>query len=335
MKAIWLTAAGEPEVLQFNDNAPLPVLPGAQFMRVRLHAAGLNPVDYKLRARGGFFPQNLPAVLGCDGAGIVEEVGADVRRFKPGDAVYFFNGGLGGTEPGNYAEYTVIHEDYAAAKPASLSFVQAAAVPLVFITAWETLFDRARLQAGQRVLIHAGAGGVGHVAIQLAKLKGAHIATTVSDADKGAFVLELGADHWIDYHRQDFVAETLAWSAGEGADVVMDNVGGEVFCQSFSAAKIYGHVVTLLEPPCDAAALKIAKLRNLSLSFELMLTPILQGMHTARVAQTRMLEEAARLLDSGQLRIEVSHVLPLEQAAHAHQLLEAGHMRGKVVLEIA
>jgi NADPH:quinone reductase len=335
MHAVLLTAAGNADVLHFSTEVPLPQLPGPHFMRVRLHAAGLNPVDYKLRQRGGFFPQNLPTVLGCDGAGVVEEIGAAVSRFKPGDAVYFFNGGLGGVEPGNYAQYTVIHEDYAAPKPACLSFIEAAAVPLAFITAWEALIDRAHLTAGQSVLIHAGAGGVGHLAVQLAKIKGAKVVTTVSNVEKAAFVRELGADHCILYRDNDFVAATLDWSHAQGVDVVMDNVGGDVFCASFNAAKIYGQVVTLLEPPCDSTAIKVAKLRNLSLSFELMLTPILQGMHTARLAQTQMLQEAGRLFEQGHLHVKVTQVFPLHQAAHAHRLLEEGHVRGKIVLDIA
>lgn len=334
MKAVVMHAAGGPEVLQIEKNAALPELPGPEYVRVRLYAAGVNPVDYKLRIKGGFFPDRLPAILGCDGAGIVEQVGSGVTRFRPGDAVYFFNGGLGGPEPGNYAEYTIVHQDYLAVKPASLSFTQAAAVPLVLITAWEALFDRARLQAGQSVLIHAGGGGVGHVAVQLARHYGARVAATVSAA-KAEFVQKLGADLCIDYRSTDFVNAALDWSGGEGVDVVMDNVGGEVFCRSFGAAKIYGCVVTLLEPPCDQNALKTAKLRNLSLSFELMLTPVLQNIHQARVAQTRMLEQAAQLIDAGQLEVVVSRALPLEQAAEAHRLLEAGHTLGKIVLEIA
>jgi NADPH2:quinone reductase len=333
MKAVLLTAAGGLENLQLSQ-VPKPELPGPEYLRVRLRAAGINPVDCKLRLRGGYDPDRLPVILGCDGAGVVEGVGARVNRFKPGDPVFFFNGGIGGAEPGNYAEYTVIHQDYAARKPANLSMEQAAAVPLAWITAWESLIDRGRLQAGQSVLIHAGAGGVGHLALQLAKTFGARVAVTVGGADKIALAQRLGADLSIDYRQRDFVQATLDWTQGRGADVVLDTVGGETFCRSFGAAKIYGQVVTLLEYPCDAAAIKLAKLRNLSLSYELMLTPLHLGMHGARVAQRRMLDAAADKLARGEITVEVSRVLPLEQAAEAQRLVESGHTVGKIVLSM-
>lgn len=333
MKAVLLTAAGGPEMLRVKD-VPVPELPGPEYLRVRLRAAGVNPVDYKLRLKGGYHPERLPVILGCDGAGVVDKIGNQVNRFKPGDEVFFFNGGIGGPEPGNYAEYTVVHQDYAARKPANLSMEEAAAVPLAWITAWESLIDRARLRAGQSALIHAGAGGVGHLALQLAKSLGARVAVTVSGADKAALARRLGAEVCIDYREQDFVQAILDWTQGQGVDVVLDTVGSETFCRSFGATKIYGQIVTLLECPCDAAAVKLAKLRNLSLSYELMLTPMYLGMHGARVAQRHMLEEAARKLAQGEIRVEVSRVLALEQAAEAQRLVEAGHTVGKIVLSI-
>jgi NADPH2:quinone reductase len=329
MKAILMTAAGGPEVLQLAD-IPVPELPGPFYIRVKLHAAGVNPVDTKLR-KGGV--PVLPAVLGCDGAGVVESVGASVARFKPGDEVYFFNGGIG-TEQGNYAEYAVIHEDYAAARPNGLSMIAAAALPLVWITAWESLLDRAQLKAGERVLIHAAAGGVGHVAVQLAKHLGAQVAVTVSGTDKAAFARELGADRIIDYRTEDFVASVLEWTGGEGVDVVFDTVGGATFCRSFSAAKVYGRVVTLLQTACEAGDLKTARSRNQSIHYELMLTPLQLGLHEARIRQREMLEEASDLAGRGKLKVTVSRVLPLQQAADAHRLIEEGHVSGKLVLEI-
>ena len=166
MKAILATAAATPDVLQLRE-IPKPELPSDHHLLVKLAAAGVNPLDAKLRAKPAYYPDKLPAILGCDGAGIVEAVGGAVTRFKVGDAVYFCNGGIG-DEPGCYAEYTTLHEDYCAAKPANLSLQDSAALPLVLITAWEALVERVNLQAGQTLLIHAAAGGVGHIAVQLA-----------------------------------------------------------------------------------------------------------------------------------------------------------------------
>jgi len=333
MKAVLLTAAGGTENLKIAE-VPIPPLPSSEHLQVKLHAAGVNPVDYKMRQRGGFFPDKLPVILGCDGAGIVTAIGNAVTRFKIGDEVYFFNGGIGTNEPGNDAEYTTIHQEYATLKPKNWSMIEAAALPLVWITAWESLVDRAQLQAGQTVLIHAGAGGVGHVAIQLAKSLGAKVAVTVSHSEKADFARSLGADQCINYAQTDFVQATLDWTQGQGVDVLYDTVGGDVFCRSFAATRIYGRVVSLLEKACDGEAIKIAKVRNLSLIFELMLTPMLLGIHSARIAQRQMLEEATRKAEAGQLRVKVSHVLPLTEVAEAHRLIEAGHTVGKIVLTI-
>jgi NADPH2:quinone reductase len=333
MKAVLLTAAGGIEVLKLTE-VDIPNIPHPEYLRVRLLAAGVNPVDYKMRNRGGIAPDKLPKILGCDGAGIVESVGEAVTRFQVGDEVYFFNGGIGTDEPGNYAEYTVIHQDYVAPKPSQLSMQEAAALPLAWITAWESLVDRVQLRSNQTVLIHAGAGGVGHLAIQLAKNREARVAVTVSNPEKATFAQSLGADHCIDYTQTDFVQATLDWTQGEGVDVVFDTVGSETFCRSIAATRIYGKIVTLLEKACHEEAIKLAKLRNISLSYELMLTPMLQGMSIARIAQRKMLEEAHRMIELGQLQVKVGQVFPLDKVAQAHQLIEAGHTLGKIVLTI-
>jgi NADPH2:quinone reductase len=277
-------------------------------------------------------PDKLPIILGCDGAGVVDGGGDAETRFKVGDEVYFFNGGIGSDEQGNYAEYSTIHQDYAAIKPKSISMAKAAALPLAWITAWEALVDRAQLQADQTVLIHAGAGGVGHLAVQLAKSLGARVAVTISSQEKADFAKSLDADYCINYIQTDFVQAALDWTSGTGVDVVFDTVGGDIFCRSIEAARIYGKVVTLLEPPCDSGAIKIAKFRNLSLIYELMLTPMLQGMHEARVAQRVMIEEATRLIEANRLQVRVTKALPLAQVAEAHRFVEEGHTMGKIVL---
>ena len=333
MKAIFVTAAGGPEVLQLRD-AETPQIKGAHEVQVKLHAAGVNPVDTKLRAKNGYYPNAHPFIPGCDGAGVVEAVGGAVTRVKPGDEVYFCHGGIGAA-PGNYAEYAVLHQDYCAMKPANLNMTQAAAVPLVLITAWEALFERAQLQAGETVLIHAAAGGVGHVAVQLAKQRGARVIATVSSAEKAAFAQTLGAEKTIHYQQQDFVEAVLNWTQGRGADVALDTVGGETFCKSFGAAKVYGRVVTLLQSACESAQTALARSRNLSIAYTLMLTPMFYGMHDALVAQRKILEAGAKLIEAGKLKISVSQTLPLAQAAEAHRLIEAGHTTGKIVLRIS
>ncbi len=330
MRAILATAPGSTNVLQLRD-VPKPALPSPQHVLVKLAAAGVNPVDTKLRAKPAYHPDKLPAILGCDGAGTVEAVGSGVTRFKVGDAVFFCNGGIG-DEPGNYAEYTTLQEDHCAKKPTSLSLQESAALPLVFITSWEALVERAHLQAGQTLLIHAGAGGVGHVAIQLARHLGARVAVTVGDQHKAEFAHSLGAEKIINYKSQDFVQEILDWTGSRGADVVYDTVGGETYLRSLNATRIGGKVLSLLSTPLSLADTQLARLRNLSLCYELMLTPQAMGLNEQRIRQREMLEQAAALVDAGQLVVHVSHRLPLEQAAEAHKLIEAGGMIGKVVL---
>jgi NADPH2:quinone reductase len=331
MKAMVMTATGGREVLALRE-IPEPPLRTGHDLLVRVKAAGVNPVDTKLRSRGTFYPDRLPCVLGCDGAGVVEEVGADARRFRAGDEVYFCNGGIGG-DPGCYAEHAVVDERYVAAKPRSLDFAQAAAAPLVLITAWESLYDRGRMHASQTVLVHAGAGGVGHVAIQLARRAGCRVLTTVSTDEKAAFVRGLGAEEVIPYRTVDVADAALSWTDGVGVDVALDTVGGETFAHTFCAVRHYGDLVTLLQPPADVDW-KLARLRNLRVSLELMLTPMYDDLHDARLHQADILAQCARLFDEGLLSVHVSHRLPLEEAAEAHRLIEQGGLTGKVVLEI-
>lgn len=331
MKAVLMHAPGAPQALSLAD-VPAPQIAHDTDLLVRLKAAGVNPIDTKLRAKGTYFPERMPAILGCDGAGVVEAAGTKVTRFKPGDAVYFCNGGIGG-HPGNYAEYAVVDARFAARKPASLDFNHAAAAPLVLITAWEALHDRARMAAGQAVLIHAGAGGVGHVAIQLAKAAGCRVLSTVGSAAKAEFARLLGADEAILYRETDFVQAVLDLTGGQGADVVFDTVGGATFSDSFAAVRPYGDLVTLLQPGPETDW-KVARLRNLRVSQELMLSPMVFGWTEAQQHQAWILEQCAERFDAGRLRVHVDRVLPLGEAAEAHRLIEAGEITGKVVLAI-
>ncbi|MGB5734290.1 MAG: zinc-dependent alcohol dehydrogenase family protein [Thiohalocapsa sp.] len=330
MKAILMREPGGPEVLTETD-LPMPGIEHPTDVLVRLAAAGVNPVDTKIRSRGTLLPETLTAVLGCDGAGVVEAVGDGVRRFKPGDAVWFCHGGLGGPN-GNYAEYIVVDEAVAQPKPQSLDFVHAAAGPLVLITAWEALHDRARIHEGQTVLIHAGAGGVGHVAIQLARLAGARVAATVSSPEMADYVHSLGAECAINYRDEDLVDAIADWTEGRGVDVAFDTVGGDVFRRTIPAMAVYGDLVTILDP--SPADLKEARNLNLRISLELMLTPQLRKMKDAMAYQGSILRRCGDLFDQSKLEIYVGKTFPLASAAEAHRSLEAGGTKGKLVLTI-
>lgn len=331
MKAVLMTASGAPDVLQLQD-VPTPMVTAQTDLLVRLRAAGVNPIDTKLRQRGTFYPDQMPAILGCDGAGVVEAIAPEVSRFKVGDEVYFCNGGLGG-HPGTYAEYAIVDERFAAHRPRSLSFEAAAAAPLVLITAWEALYDRGRLQSGQTVLIQAGAGGVGHVAIQLAKQVGARVCTTVSSVEKANFVKQLGADEVILYPQTDVVQAVMDWTNGVGVDLGFDTVGGSSLSQTIACTKVYGDVVTILAPDGETNW-KLVRDRNQRVAFELMLTPMLQGMIQAQQSQAKILEQCSRLIEQQRLVIHVGQTFPLAAAAEAHQCLESGAMTGKLALII-
>lgn len=333
MKAVFMTTPGNPEVLQ-PQTTPEPTIQTPTQILVKIQGAGINPIDTKLRRHGTFYPDQMPAILGCDGAGIVEAVGAEVTQFKPGDEVYYCWGGLGLKATGNYAEYAVIEEISVAPKPRSLSFAEAAAAPLVLITAWEALFDRGHLESGQNVLIHAGAGGVGHVAIQLAKLKGANVSTTVSTPDKERLVRQLGADCPILYKQTDFVQTIRDWTEGNGVDLAFDTVGGTTFFDTFAAIRTYGDIVTLLQPDTAKGNLKEARDRNLRIGLELMLTPILRNIKSSLVHQADILRQCSEWFDAGKLKIHLSQTYPLEEAVAAHRAVESGSMMGKVSLII-
>jgi len=329
MKVIEMRETGGPAVLQLVDR-PRPQLTGPTDILVRLKAAGVNPVDTKIRQRGALLPDGLPAVLGCDGAGVVEEAGAEVTRFKPGDEVWFCHGGLGGPV-GNYAEYIVLDNQLAQSKPLSIDFVHTASAPLVLLTAWEALHDRARLSEGQTVLIHAGAGGVGHVAIQIARAAGARVCTTVSSPEKADFANALGAEYCINYQEEDLVESIMDWTEGRGVDVALDTVGPEVFRRTIPAMAHYGDLVTILDPGPDLD-LKEARNRNLRISLELMLTPMLFNLQRARTHQGEILRRCAKMIDRGDIKIHVSQSFPLAEAQKAHKLIEEGHVSGKLAL---
>jgi NADPH2:quinone reductase len=329
MRAMLMTAVGGPEVFKLAEQ-PAPEISAEHDVLVRLRAAGINPVDYKLRS-GGTIGGSLPAILGWDGAGVVESVGPAVTRVRAGDEVYFCDGGFG-PSPGTYAELKVLDERYLAHKPKRLSFVEAAAAPLVTITAWEALRERARVGNDQFVLVQAGAGGVGHMAVQIARLAGARVATTVTPGRKAELASSIGAELCIDYRREDVGERLRAWTGRDGADVVHDTVGGRTFTACFSLVRPYGDLVSNVESPWEAEAVTTMHDRNLRVSFAWMPAPSVFGWSEHRERQRRILEQAAVHFDAGDLRVAVGATFPLDQLAEAHRALEAGQVVGKSVL---
>jgi NADPH:quinone reductase len=328
MRAMLMTAVGGPEVLQLAD-LPAPEISGEHDVLVRVRAASINPADYKQRSHGTGGP--LPAVLGSDGSGVVEATGPAVTRVSAGDEVFFCDGGFASL-PGTYTELKVVDERYLALKPQRLSFVEAAAAPLVTITAWEALRERARIGTGQFALVQAGAGGVGHMSVQIARLAGARVATTVKPGPKAQLASSLGAELCIDYSREDVGAKLRGWSGMDGADVVHDTVGGKTFTACFSLVRPYGDLVSNVESPWEDEAITAMHNRNLRVSFTWMPAPLVLGWPEHRQRQREILEQAAIHFDAGDLRVEVGATFPLENAADAHRALEAGQITGKAVL---
>jgi NADPH2:quinone reductase len=332
MKAVQMTAVGGPDVLQIRE-VPDPEIRTGTEVLVRLKAAGINPVDAKQRGRGTWYPSDLPSILGIDGSGVIEAVGAVVKGFKKGDEVFFAHGGFG-KQPGNYAEYTVVEERFLAHKPTSISFAEAAAATSSCITAWECLFYLGQLDKGQSVLVQAGAGGVGHIVVQLAREKGARVCTTVNNDEKATLVKKLGAQNVIYYEKTDFVGETLQWTDRKGVDLAIDLVGKEAFFRSFSAVRFYGTIVTLLGPDPKFTDWQEARLRNQQVKFYLMLTPMYYDLIEHQKRQTEILKECAKLMSNKKLSIHISKTFQLEEAAEAHRSIETGETMGKVVLLI-
>ena len=331
IKAMVATAKGGPDVLQMQD-VDLAWPGETQDVLIRLKAAALNPADVFFRQLGGYLEGPEPFVLGHDGMGIVEAVGSMVTMVKPGDRVCFCNGGIGGTM-GTYAEAAVVPEWQLAKVPDTVDDLTAAAMPLVTITCWEALVDRARVQRGECVLIHGGAGGTGHVAVQLAVLEGARVAATVSSAEKARIVLDLGAEAAINYRDTDFADEALRWS-GSGVHVAFDNAGADVMQQTYRAMAPYGRIVTLMGTPGDDADLT-AYNNNLSIHNVMMLTPMWKGLDPRLREQAAIIRKGLELIAAGKLQIRLAESFDLAKAGAAHALLESGRAVGKVTLRIA
>lgn len=332
MRAYALTEYGDSGSFE-NIELPTPELrPGHVLIRVA--ATSVNPVDTKIRLGGRPMCPDLPAVLHMDVAGTVEALGEAVADYKVGDEVYGCAGGLktvvGETLGGALAEFMLADVNLIAHKPKSLTLSEAAAMPLVTITAWEQVFNRAPFGKNDKVLIHGGAGGVGHIALQLAKSGGAEVFATVSSGEKADIAMDLGADKAINY-RQQSVEEYVKECTGEqqGFDLVVDTIGGENLDASLAAAKVNGSVVTIIA--MNQHDLSPMHLKGLSLHVVFMLIPMLYG--TGRAVHGEILRLAAGMVDSGTLRPLVDpEQFGFDQVDAAHKKLLSGKAVGKVVL---
>ncbi|MDC2958075.1 zinc-dependent alcohol dehydrogenase family protein [Streptomyces gilvifuscus] len=326
MRAVLLQKFDTPLVLG-EINKPTT---GRGEVLVKIKASGVNPLDTKIRAgKAAHAKRTLPAVLGLDLAGVVEEVGPGVHDLAPGDEVFGMTGGVGDVQ-GSLAEYAAVDSRLLARKPAALSMREAAAVPLVFITAWEGLVDRAQVHAGQKVLIHGGAGGIGQVAVQIARARGAEVFATASPS-RLEVVERLGATP-IDYTTttvEEYVAEH---TGGEGFDVIFDTVGGSVLDASFAAVRTYtGHVVSALGWGTHSIA--PLSFRGATYSGVFTLLPLLTG--RGREHHGEIMREAAALADAGALKPQLDpRHFTLADVAEAHAAVESGTAQGKVVIDV-
>jgi NADPH:quinone reductase-like Zn-dependent oxidoreductase len=309
MRAVVRTRYGGPDVIERADiGVPEPAV---NEVLVRVRAAGVNPTDWKHRATGGFLGEP-PFVLGWDVSGVVEAVGIGVARFQPGDEVFGMLSYPFGH--GSHAEYVTAPARTFAPKPASIDHTQAGALPLVSLTAWQALVEYADVRPGQRVLVHAAAGGVGHVAVQIAKARGAYVIGTAS-AGKHEFLRGLGADELIDYRETDFA------EAVKDVDVVLDTLGGETSVRSLKVLRPGGVVVSILPVGSDEFHEEAERL----------------GVRAVRMlvdADRADLRAITDLVEKGQLRVEIAGTFPLADAAEAHALGDTGRTTGKLVLTV-
>ena len=308
MKSVSINNYGGLDVLHYN-NSPRPK-PEHDDVLIHAYAASVNPVDVAVRQgyMAEWISPTFPLILGCDVSGVIEEVGPDVTGFRVGDEVY---ARTDLSRDGSYAEYVAVGATNVARKPKSLDFIHAAAVPHVSLTAWQSLYGAANLSAGQTALIHAAAGGVGHIAVQLAKLRGARVIGTAS-TNNIDFVRQLGVDQAIDYTTTQF--ENLA----RDVDVVFDMIGGDTQQRSYGTLKPGGILVSIVQPPDEATAKSFG----------------VRAAMAGAYPDPGILTEVAGLIDAGKIKPHVSKVFPLSEARQAQELIAARHTRGKIVLQV-
>lgn len=315
MKAAVLTAFGDAEKFEIQT-VPTPTLKANQVL-VRVCATSINPIDYQTR-RGDYKELvRLPAILGVDVSGVIEAIGEAVTDFKVGDNVYYSPQIFG--EFGSYAQYHVADAAIVALKPTNLSHIEAACFPLAGGTAWDGLVTRGNLQVGETVLIHAGAGGVGSIAVQLAKAIGAYVFATCSARNRD-FVTELGADRVIDYKNEDYVEVIRQETNGLGVDLVLDTIGGETIQRSLEIIRPFGRLISIVDIAIPQSLLE-AWGKNLTIHF------VFSPQYRAK------LEALTKLIERHQLRPVIDSVFSWDQVVLAHQRLEQGGTRGKIVLK--
>ena len=327
MRAMIARAFGPPDVLVPAD-VPEPELREHDLL-VEVAATAVNPVDCKIRHSNLRDVHQPPVILGYDVCGTVRDVGPAVEAFKPGDRI-IASPSIG--RPGANAELVAVDARTCAHKPGNLDDADAATLPLVSITAFEALHKRAHLHHGETVLIQAGAGGVGHVAIQLARVAGARVIATASRDQSIALCRALGADEVINHADEDVPARVMELTDGRGCPVVMDNVGGRVFNQSLACLAVHGRLVTILGPPRDAPIADYF-LRDITIALEFMSAPTIFNTHPG--SQGQILETVKELVEAGKLTPHVSHRFKLDELADAHRQQETRRTLGKIAVTVA
>jgi NADPH:quinone reductase len=317
VRAMVIPEFGGPELFEEKDvERPEP---GLGQVLVRVFASSVNPVDAKLRAAGSSRGLEAPMILGADVSGVVEEVGSGVTDLAPGDEV-FYTPEVSGPDSNNaYAEYSAAAADIVAQKPASLTHEVAAAVPLAGGTAYEGIVRRLAIKVGETVLIHGGAGGVGSFAVQIAKASGARVLASAGSRNQET-LKELGVDVAIDYTSEDVFEVTLDDTGGAGVDAVFDTVGGNLIAKSVQATRPFGRLASIISLQGD-------------LTPAYRLNQTIYGIFLTR--ERKRLKEMTRLIERGQIRPLVDQVLPLNEVGKAHERLDSGHGRGKIVLRVA
>ena len=316
MKAMVLTQFGGPEAFELLE-VSVPVV-GPRQLRVRVHATAVNPLDCQIR-RGDYADQtSLPAIIGHDVSGVVEEIGTEISKFGVGDEVYYTPAIFGSS--GSYAKQHIVDAEIVAHKPSNLSHIEAASLTLVGGTVWEAFVLRDQLKAGETVLIHGGAGGVGSIAIQVAKALGARVLTTARSCNH-AFVTRLGADAAIDYTSENYVESALRLTAGRGVDVVLDTIGGDTLTRSPQVLTHYGRVVSIVDIPQPQ---NLIEAWNKNATYHFIFT---RQIHSK-------LEALTELIERGAIKPVIGAVLPLHKIADAHALMEHGGVRGKIAIDV-